>query len=43
MLSLANPQWKEFLDDVERMGKKLRTNPDGDVRDLHTMLLLAGP
>ncbi|PBK99734.1 DHS-like NAD/FAD-binding domain-containing protein [Armillaria gallica] len=31
MLSLANPQWKEFLDDVERTGKKLRTNPDGDV------------
>ncbi|SJL04054.1 uncharacterized protein ARMOST_07412 [Armillaria ostoyae] len=31
MLSRANPRWKEFLDDVERTGKKLRTNPDGDV------------
>ncbi|KAG7445026.1 DHS-like NAD/FAD-binding domain-containing protein [Guyanagaster necrorhizus] len=31
MLSLANPQWKAFLDDVERTGNKPRTNPDGDV------------
>ncbi|KAK0466965.1 DHS-like NAD/FAD-binding domain-containing protein [Desarmillaria tabescens] len=31
MLSQANPRWKEFLDDVERTGNRLRTNPDGDV------------
>ncbi|KAK0501568.1 DHS-like NAD/FAD-binding domain-containing protein [Armillaria luteobubalina] len=31
MLSLANPRWKAFLDDVQREGMKLRTNPDGDV------------
>ncbi|KAK0202543.1 DHS-like NAD/FAD-binding domain-containing protein [Desarmillaria ectypa] len=31
MLSQANPQWKDFLEDVERTGNRLRTNPDGDV------------
>lgn len=31
-LSVANPQWKQFLDDVERTGNQPRTNPDGDVR-----------
>ncbi|KAK0214810.1 DHS-like NAD/FAD-binding domain-containing protein [Armillaria fumosa] len=31
MLSRANPRWKAFLDDVQRTGMKLRTNPDGDV------------
>ena len=31
MLSEANPGWKEFADELERMGQKPRTNPDGDV------------
>ena len=30
-LSLANPRWKAFADEMERAGTKLRTNPDGDV------------
>ncbi|KAF8347852.1 DHS-like NAD/FAD-binding domain-containing protein [Amanita rubescens] len=30
-LSLANPKWKAFADEMERTGAKLRTNPDGDV------------
>ena len=31
MLSEANPEWKEFADELERTGRKPRTNPDGDV------------
>lgn len=31
-LSASNPQWKEFVDNLERTGQKPRTNPDGDVR-----------
>ncbi|TFK48554.1 DHS-like NAD/FAD-binding domain-containing protein [Heliocybe sulcata] len=30
-LSAANPQWKEYADDLERTGRQPRTNPDGDV------------
>ncbi|TFY69331.1 hypothetical protein EVG20_g3189 [Dentipellis fragilis] len=30
-LSAANPQWKEYMDDLERNGNKPQTNPDGDV------------
>ena len=30
-LSLANPRWKAFADEIDRTGTKLRTNPDGDV------------
>lgn len=30
-LSLSNPQWKAFADELERTGQKPRTNPDGDV------------
>ncbi|KAI0792003.1 DHS-like NAD/FAD-binding domain-containing protein [Abortiporus biennis] len=30
-LSIANPQWKEFMDNMESTGQKPRTNPDGDV------------
>ncbi|KAA1470223.1 DHS-like NAD/FAD-binding domain-containing protein [Dentipellis sp. KUC8613] len=30
-LSAANPQWKEYMDDLERTGNKPQTNPDGDV------------
>jgi hypothetical protein len=31
MLSEANPEWKELADELERVGRKPRTNPDGDV------------
>ena len=31
MLSESNPKWQEFVDELERTGQKLRTNPDGDV------------
>ena len=31
MLSESNPEWKEFADELERTGRKPRTNPDGDV------------
>ena len=31
MLSESNPRWKEFVDELERTGRKPRTNPDGDV------------
>jgi len=31
MLSESNPEWKEFVDELERQGQKPRTNPDGDV------------
>ena len=31
MLSESNPKWQEFVDELKRTGKKLRTNPDGDV------------
>ncbi|EIN09499.1 DHS-like NAD/FAD-binding domain-containing protein [Punctularia strigosozonata HHB-11173 SS5] len=30
-ISAANPQWKAFVDDLERAGQQPRTNPDGDV------------
>ncbi|OJA20447.1 hypothetical protein AZE42_06075 [Rhizopogon vesiculosus] len=30
-LSASNPQWKAFVDNLERTGQKPRTNPDGDV------------
>ncbi|KAG1834105.1 DHS-like NAD/FAD-binding domain-containing protein [Suillus variegatus] len=30
-LSASNPQWKAFVDNLEKTGSKLRTNPDGDV------------
>ncbi|KAI0079358.1 DHS-like NAD/FAD-binding domain-containing protein [Panus rudis PR-1116 ss-1] len=30
-LSAANPQWKEYSDNLEATGQKPRTNPDGDV------------
>ncbi|KZS94804.1 DHS-like NAD/FAD-binding domain-containing protein [Sistotremastrum niveocremeum HHB9708] len=31
-LSIANPRWKAFMDEVEDSGQRLRTNPDGDVK-----------
>ncbi|CAL1714214.1 unnamed protein product [Somion occarium] len=31
-LSTANPQWKEYADELEATGQKPRTNPDGDVQ-----------
>lgn len=31
-LSASNPQWKAFVDNLEKTGQKIRTNPDGDVR-----------
>ncbi|KZP19374.1 DHS-like NAD/FAD-binding domain-containing protein [Athelia psychrophila] len=31
LLSDANPQWKQFVDDMESTGNQPRTNPDGDV------------
>ncbi len=34
-LSLANPKWKAFADEMERTGAKLRTNHDGDVAIEH--------
>ncbi|KAF8637655.1 hypothetical protein AX17_002723 [Amanita inopinata Kibby_2008] len=34
-LSVANPDWKAFSDEIERSGTKLRTNPDGDVAIEH--------
>ncbi|GBE89592.1 DHS-like NAD/FAD-binding domain-containing protein [Sparassis latifolia] len=30
-LSVANPQWKAFADELEETGSQPRTNPDGDV------------
>ena len=30
-LGAANPKWEQFVEDLERTGRKLRTNPDGDV------------
>ncbi|KIK48329.1 hypothetical protein CY34DRAFT_706658 [Suillus luteus UH-Slu-Lm8-n1] len=30
-LSASNPRWREFVDNLEKTGQKLRTNPDGDV------------
>ncbi|KAG6856559.1 hypothetical protein H0H87_003241 [Tephrocybe sp. NHM501043] len=30
-LSMANPEWKDFADDMERTFTQPRTNPDGDV------------
>ncbi|KZT07293.1 DHS-like NAD/FAD-binding domain-containing protein [Laetiporus sulphureus 93-53] len=30
-LSEANPQWKAFMGELEATGRKVRTNPDGDV------------
>lgn len=30
-LAIANPRWKEFMDNLEVSGQKPRTNPDGDV------------
>lgn len=30
-LSAANPQWKEYADDLEATNQRPRTNPDGDV------------
>jgi hypothetical protein len=30
-ISLSNPQWKAFAEELERTGQKPRTNPDGDV------------
>lgn len=32
LLTLHNPSWKAFVDELERTGTKLRTNPDGDVQ-----------
>ncbi|THV02489.1 DHS-like NAD/FAD-binding domain-containing protein [Dendrothele bispora CBS 962.96] len=34
-LSTANPQWKEFAEEIERTGTQPRTNPDGDVAIEH--------
>ncbi|KAF8647736.1 hypothetical protein AX16_006571 [Volvariella volvacea WC 439] len=34
-LSIANPKWKAFTDDLARTGGQLRTNPDGDVAVEH--------
>ena len=34
LLSESNPEWKKFADELEITGKKLRTNPDGDVGTL---------
>jgi len=31
MLSESNPEWEQFVDELERTGQKPRTNPDGDV------------
>ncbi|TFL05219.1 DHS-like NAD/FAD-binding domain-containing protein [Pterulicium gracile] len=31
MLSISNPYWKQFVDDMDERGEKPRTNPDGDV------------
>ncbi|ETW78651.1 hypothetical protein HETIRDRAFT_323334 [Heterobasidion irregulare TC 32-1] len=31
LLSAANPQWAEYMDDLEKKGQKPTTNPDGDV------------
>lgn len=36
MLAAANPGWKEFVDDLDARGEKLRTNPDGDVSPFWT-------
>ncbi|EKM50661.1 uncharacterized protein PHACADRAFT_213556 [Phanerochaete carnosa HHB-10118-sp] len=30
-LSVANPQWKAYMDELEATGQRPRTNPDGDV------------
>lgn len=30
-LSVSNPRWKEFVDNLEKTKQKIRTNPDGDV------------
>ncbi|KAH9930335.1 DHS-like NAD/FAD-binding domain-containing protein [Fomitopsis serialis] len=30
-LSVANPEWKAFADELEATGRQPRTNPDGDV------------
>ena len=30
MLSMLNPAWREFSDEMERTGSQPRTNPDGD-------------
>ncbi|KAL5500971.1 hypothetical protein ACEPAH_9358 [Sanghuangporus vaninii] len=30
-LANANPRWAQFVEDLERSGQELRTNPDGDV------------
>ena len=32
-LSLANPEWKAYMDGLEATGQRPRTNPDGDVCD----------
>ncbi|KIL69301.1 hypothetical protein M378DRAFT_1054375 [Amanita muscaria Koide BX008] len=34
-LSVANPEWKSFADNIEHTGTRLRTNPDGDVAIEH--------
>lgn len=31
LLSAANPQWAEYMDDLAKKGQKPTTNPDGDV------------
>lgn len=40
MLSISNPYWKQFVDDMDERGEKPRTNPDGDVRSLTQFSLL---
>lgn len=30
-ISAANPQWKNYVDELETAGQRPRTNPDGDV------------
>ncbi|EJD00489.1 DHS-like NAD/FAD-binding domain-containing protein [Fomitiporia mediterranea MF3/22] len=32
-LAGANPRWAQFMENLERTGQKLRTNPDGDVNN----------
>ncbi|PPQ98937.1 hypothetical protein CVT24_003564 [Panaeolus cyanescens] len=34
-ISISNPQWKLFFENLERTGEKIRTNPDGDVAVEH--------
>ena len=39
-MATANPRWKILSDHVEHGGKRLRTNPDGDVRGMKLYLRL---